>query len=232
MPKVSQSAAELPNSFALLLGYLNFSAGAFDVSAWKSINSLYAEFEPITANGEIVERSDTVDNVADALREALKRLHQTDPAFRDVGQAEGVLRIVFDNVLPAYRAFHSDLLEHQAIGAMERPFFLMAVFQAVLETGGPWEGQDNVLVEKTLRKINDYMGWRPVAVLENDQLSEPYSHERVRPLPIYRSGVGAAHGHFSRLVDQAIQILSEAPKELLQQADFELDFVQNESTHL
>ena len=48
MPKVSQSAAELPNSFALLLGYLNFSAGAFDVSAWKSINSLYAEFEPIT----------------------------------------------------------------------------------------------------------------------------------------------------------------------------------------
>ena len=225
MPKVSQSAAELPNSFALLLGYLNFSAGAFDVSAWKSINSLYAEFEPINANGEIVERSDTVENVADALREALKRLHQTDPAFRDVGQAEGVLRIVFDNVLPAYRAFHSDLLEHQAIGAMERPFFLMAVFQAVLETGGPWEGQDDILVKKTLRKINDYMGWRPVAVLENDQLSEPYSHERVRPLPIYRSGVGAAHGHFSRLVDQAIQILSEAPKELLQQADFELDLL-------
>ena len=56
MPKVSQSAAELPNSFALLLGYLNFSAGAFDVSAWKSINDLYAQFEPITATGEIVER--------------------------------------------------------------------------------------------------------------------------------------------------------------------------------
>ena len=37
-------------------------------------------------------------------------------------------------------------------------------------------------------------------------------HERVRPLPIYRSGVGAAHGHFSRLVDQAIQILERGPK--------------------
>ena len=44
MPKVPQSAAEMPNSFALLLGYLNFSAGAFDVSAWKSINDLYAQF--------------------------------------------------------------------------------------------------------------------------------------------------------------------------------------------
>ena len=98
MPKVPQSAAEMPNSFALLLGYLNFSAGAFDVSAWKSINDLYAQFEPIDANGDIVERADTVDGVADDLREALKRLHQTDPAFRDVGQAEGVLRIVFENV--------------------------------------------------------------------------------------------------------------------------------------
>ena len=77
MPKVSQSAAEMPNSFALLLGYLNFSAGAFDVSAWKSINeSLCSSLSQLTANGEIVERSDTVDNVADALREALKRLHQ------------------------------------------------------------------------------------------------------------------------------------------------------------
>ena len=169
MSKVSQSAAEMPNSFALLLGYLNFSAGAFDVSAWKSINELYAQFEPIGTNGDIVERADTVDGVAGALREALKQLHRTDPAFRDVGQAKSVLRIVFDNVLPAYRAFHSDLLEHQAIGAIERPFFLMAVFQAVLETGGPWEGQDDVLVKKTLRKINDYMGWRPVAVLENAQ---------------------------------------------------------------
>ena len=60
MPKASQSAAELPNSFALLLGYLNFSAGAFDVSAWKSMNDLYAQFEPITVNGDIIEQSDTV----------------------------------------------------------------------------------------------------------------------------------------------------------------------------
>ena len=99
-------------------------------------------------------------------------------------------------MLPAYRAFHSDLLEHQAIGAIERPFFLMAVFQAVLETGGPWEGQDDVVVKKTLRKINDYMGWRPVAVLENDQLSEPYPHERVRPLPIYRRCRGGSRSFF------------------------------------
>ncbi|MBT7730015.1 MAG: hypothetical protein HN703_14130, partial [Planctomycetaceae bacterium] len=152
-------------------------------------------------------------------------LHQTDPAFRNVDQAKGVVRIVFEQVLPAYREFHRDLLEHQAVGAIERPFFLMAIFQAVLATGGPWEGEDDNVVKKVLYKINDYMGWRPVAVLENGQLSEPYRHERVRPLPIYIRGVGAAHGHFSRLVDQAVQILEEAPKELLGQADFDLDLL-------
>ena len=225
MPKVSQSAEETPNSCALFLGYLNFSAGAFDASAWKSLNDLYLQFEPSTTNGEIVEQVDTVNKVAEALRVALDQLHQTNAAFRDVSQAEGVLRIVFDNVLPAYRAFHSDLLEHQATGAIERPFFLMAVFQAVLEIGGPWAGQDDVLVKKTLRTINDYMGWRPVAVLENDQLSEPYPHERIRPIPIYRKGVGAAHGRFTGLVNQAIHILNEAPKDLLQQADFDLNLL-------
>ena len=83
---------------------------------------------PIDDNGDIVELADTVDGVADNLREALKQLHQTDPAFRDVGQAESVLRIVFENVLPAYRVFHADLLEHQAIGAIERPFFDVFVY--------------------------------------------------------------------------------------------------------
>ena len=60
MPKVSQSADEMPNSCALFLGYLNFSAGAFDASAWKSLNNLYSQFEPSTTNGDIVEQVDTV----------------------------------------------------------------------------------------------------------------------------------------------------------------------------
>ena len=171
MPKVFQSAAEKPNSFALLLGYLNFSAGAIDVSAWRAINDIYAQFEPCAEHGEIVEQATTVQKVADALREGLTHLHQTDPAFRNVDQAEGVVRIVFEQVLPAYREFHRDLLEHQAFGAIERPFFLMAIFQAVLATGGPWEGEDDNVIKKVLYKINDYMGWRPVAVLENGQLS-------------------------------------------------------------
>ena len=225
MPKVPQSAAEKPDSFALLLGYLNFSAGAIDVSAWRAINDIYAQFEPCAKHGEIVEQAGTVEKVADALQEALKHLHQTDPVFQNIDQAEGVVRIVFERVLPAYREFHSDLLEHQALGAIERPFFLMAIFQAILAIGGPWEGEDDGIVEKVFFKINDYMGWRPVAVLENGQLSEPYLHERVRPIPIYIRGVGAAHGHFSMLVDQAIQILEEAPKELLEQADFDLELL-------
>ena len=33
-------------------------------------------------------------------------------AFRDTGQAEAVIGLVFDEVLPAYRRHHADLLAH------------------------------------------------------------------------------------------------------------------------
>src|SRR6516225_4228804 len=43
----------------------------------------------------------------------LNDLKTTDSsAFRDVGQAEAVLPLVFTEVLPAYRAHHADLLFH------------------------------------------------------------------------------------------------------------------------
>lgn len=221
MSKAPPPTAPPPDPLAGLLGYLNFSAGAADVTSWSVLSDLYARFEPVADNGRPVEQPDTASRVAEVLREELARLQQTDPAFRDVGQAVGVIRIVFDRLLPAYRQFHHDLLEHQAPGALERPFFVMAAAQAVLATGGPWEGADSEVVDRAIRQLNDYMGWRPVAVLENGQLSEPYPHERVRPLPLYVAGAGAAHGRFAVLVARAVAILHAAPPELLRQADFD-----------
>ena len=198
----------------LVLGYLNFSSGAFDPAVWRAMSELFAAVEP---QGE---RPEAAILVGQSLRDRLATLEATEPAFRDARQARETIDLVFEGVLPAYRRFHADLLEHQSPGAVERPFSVMAATQAVLAAGGP--GTPDV-VDDAINRLNDYVGWRPVAVLENGRLSEPYPHERVRPVPLFVAGAGAAHGRYRDLVAGAIEILAAAPDQLVQQADFELD---------
>ena len=194
----------------LVLGYLNFSSGAFDPAVWRAMSELFAAVEP---QGE---RPEAAILVGQSLRDRLATLEATEPAFRDARQARETIDLVFEGVLPAYRRFHADLLEHQSPGAVERPFSVMAATQAVLAAGGP--GTPDV-VDDAINRLNDYVGWRPVAVLENGRLSEPYPHERVRPVPLFVAGAGAAHGRYRDLVAGAIEILAAAPDQLVQQAD-------------
>ena len=212
---------------ALVLGYLNFSSGAFDPAAWRALSDLYAAAEPAGPQG-VVERPDAVVSVAAFLKERLAALEATEPAFRDSSQARSVLAVVFDRFLSAYRVFHADLLEHQPPGAIERPFFVMAAAQAVLATGGPWDDTDTTaeIIRQAIAQLNDYVGWRPVAVLENGRLSEPYPHERVRPIPLFVAGAGTAQGKYRDLVAGAVEILTAAPPGLLQQADFDLSMLE------
>ncbi len=207
---------------AIVLGYLNFSSGTFDAAVWRGINDLYAEIEPAVPNSSVTEGADTAALVAAALRARLLGLETTEPAFRDAVQARWAIDAVFEGLLPAYRRYHADLLEHQPPGAIERPFFLMAAMRCLLTEGGPEDDREAV-VARAIDRLNDYVGWRPLAVLENGRLSEPYPHERVRPIPLYVAGVGAAHGRYRQLVTGAIAILNEVPVELLRQADFDLD---------
>jgi hypothetical protein len=209
---------------AIVLGYLNFSSGAFDPAAWRACSDLYAALEPAT-EGVVAEAPDAADGLAAALGTRLGELEPAEPAFREATQARWALSVVFDHVLPGYRRFHADLLEHQPPGAIERPYFVMAAVQAVLAAASP--GDDpQAAAAAAIDRLNDYVGWRPVAVLENGRLSEPYRHERVRPVPLYASGAGAAHGRYGSLVANAIDILREAPRELVQQADFELELLE------
>ncbi len=199
---------------ALVLGYLNFSSGAFDPAVWRAFSDLFAAVE---ADGE---HPDSAGRVAADLRSRLAALESTEPAFRDSSQAREALRILFDELLPGYRRFHADLLEHQPGGAIERPFFVIAAAQALLAAGGP---SSPGVVDEAIQRLNDYVGWRPVAVLENGRLSEPYPHERVRPVPLWIAGVGAAHGCYHDLTARAVEILQAAPEGLLRQADFDLE---------
>jgi len=204
---------------ALVLGYANFSSGAFDPAVWRAFNQLYADLEPADESGEVAERPDTSSRVAGRLRDRLAALEGTEPAFADSGQARWVLDTTFDHLLPAYRAHHADLLEHQLPGGLERPFFVMAAVRSLLAEGCP-EADD--AVPRAIDRLDDYVGWRPLAVLENGRLSSPYPHERVRPIPLFVAGAGVAHGRYRDLVDGAIGILEGVPAELLRQADFDL----------
>ena len=235
---------------ATLLGYLNFSSGAFDPSVWQAMNELFTQVEPggepVASSEESeaaeaggadtaappgaiavgsLERPEAFSAVADLLRRRLAVLEREAPAFRNAEQARHVLSLTFDQLPTAYREFHRDLLEHQPSGALERPFFMAAAAQAVLATGGPFDDSHAVL-ERAIGTLNDYVGWRPVAVLENERLSEPYPHERVRPLPLFVAGAGVAHGRYSGLISGALEILQQAPQALTNQADFDLSMLE------
>jgi len=218
--------ARAPDPAALVLGYLNFSSGAFDPAVWRGWSDLFAAVEPDEQDGPR-ERAVAAWEVFDLLAKRLGALEAAEPAFRDARQARQVLAIL-GNLLTGYRTFHEDLLEHQPAGAIERPFFVAAATQALLAGGVP-DGDGaadaravEAAVAKAIGRLNDYVGWRPVAVLENGRLSEPYPHERVRPIPLFVAGAGVAHGRYRDLVAGAIEILSAAPSTLLDQADFDL----------
>ncbi|MFM9194490.1 MAG: hypothetical protein ACKOWG_01865, partial [Planctomycetia bacterium] len=124
---------------AVLLGYLNFSSGAFDPAVWRAMNDLFAAVEGdgcggagAAPGGTVVEPPDAAARVARLVSGRLDELATTEAAFRDARQARAVLDLLFTRLLPAYRAFHGDLLEHQPPGGLERPFFLMAAAQAIL----------------------------------------------------------------------------------------------------
>src|SRR5581483_6017299 len=86
----------------------------------------------------------------------------------------------------------------------------------------PWNETDRI-VQGALDRLNDFLGYRPVAVLENGRRMEPYPHERFRPVPLFLRGVGAAHGPYHEVVTRAIELLRSTPEDLLAEAHFSLD---------
>jgi hypothetical protein len=153
---------------------------------------------------------------------ALDRLERESPVFRDTRQARAVIHLAFGDVLSAYRAHHSDLLFHVEPQGLVQPFFMARLFEATLAQGGPWTDTARIL-PGALRTLNDFLGHRPVAVLENGRKMEPYPHERFRPIPIYLRGAGVAAGRYAAVVSQALSLLANTPEEIRRSAWFNLD---------
>lgn len=210
------------------LGYLNFSSGTPDARFLRNVNDLSVWIEGLRTShqgvsGPLAEEP-TWRLLGRAMREYLPHCRGTSDAFRDIGQAEAVVTLVFDHVLGAYRRWHRDLLFHQSDEALFQPFFVGRVCEAVLAEGGPWHENDRI-VAGALARLNDFIGHRPVAVLRTQQRIQPYAHERVRPIPLYVAGAGVAAGPCHDLIDRALTILAATDPDLLDEAWFNLDLL-------
>lgn len=211
---VTQSGS--PQRLQELVGYLNFSSGAADPRFLANLNELFGEVE---AAGSPDGPAALV--VQCILAQAVEELHRSSAAFRDVDQARSVLPLVFARFLPAYREYHRDLLHHQSAAELWRPFFVGRACEAVLRQGAPWEEADRILTG-ALAEFNDYLGYRPVAVLHSGQRMEPYAHEWTRPLPLFARQAGIAVGRYSGLIAAALELLGQTSEARLAAAHFSL----------
>lgn len=198
------------------VGYLNFSSGASDPKFLRNINELFRSIERQSPQAEPLRVLTTW------LQGAIDRLAAEGKAFSDVKQARAVVNLLDPGLLDAYREFHRDLLFHQPSNDLWRPFFIGRCFEALLSQGGPWHEQERILAG-AIAQLNDFVGYRPVATLASGNLSNPYSHEFVRPIPLYIRDAGVAVGRYEKIIGLALEILANTDQEILSRAWFDLE---------
>lgn len=211
------------DSIQAILGYLNFSSGIHDPQFFKHLNFLYQHCEHACCEKPDCDATKPLWlHVVELLEERLKLLQDKNATFANDHQASRVLENIKSNILPQYLKFHSDLLFHQTENSLYGPFFIGRVFECCLEQMNHSPEWDDTRQDEIIDKINDYVGYRPVAVLENDRKMEPYSHEWCRPIPIFLQDVGVAYGVYADLVNKTLEILRSVPQQICNAAQFDL----------
>lgn len=204
---------------AQVLGYLNFSAGKPDPKTLGALNRIYSRALP----GGPYAGLPAWLQIQQWLQDALTRLRDTNPAFRASEQAAAVIELVWLHLLPSYLDFHRDQLFHQEPESIFNGFMLGRAIEAVLQQGSPWEDVDRI-TKGAIRSLNDFVGYRPVAVLEHRKL-EPYPNEMVRPIPLYIAGVGVTAGSYEGVVTECIAILKRTDPDTLRRAYFDFSLL-------
>ncbi|MCG8586138.1 MAG: hypothetical protein MI757_15630, partial [Pirellulales bacterium] len=189
MPEVAFSTDDI-QALSDILGYLNFSEGAADARLLANLNRVYRP---------VYEQSDGSTPLWRQFHEELLRrlegLAAESDTFRDSTQASSSLSLAFDHVIPSYLEFHRDLLAHQKEDFLFGPLMIGRIFEAVLRQPRPWDDQQQVL-GGAIASLCDYIGYRPVAVLESERKIAPYANEWVRPVPLYVRDVGVGVGRY------------------------------------
>ncbi|MDR0869205.1 MAG: hypothetical protein LBN39_00280, partial [Planctomycetaceae bacterium] len=211
---MAQSSQNSPESVKEILGYLNFSSGERNLRFFQVLNSYWEEkFSSPSPAGE----KGFVYHIIESLENDLTELSAESAAFKVDDQAGQVLKLVREELLPAYRQFHSDLLHHHKDDAVFNSFFLAKAFETVLQQEAPRTDTDKV-VKKSIKQLNDYIGYRPIPVLEGEERHQPYMHEWVAPVPLYIDGAGVAAGRYRELIEQTLTILNETDPQILYEA--------------
>ncbi|MCL2120243.1 MAG: hypothetical protein FWH27_17645, partial [Planctomycetaceae bacterium] len=211
-------SGEIRSRIKEILGYLSFSAGTRDTSFLRSFNEVFAwlsEKQP----------HQTWQALQQILVQELTILRGESDAFRSSDQAATALTLVFEKLLPAYREFHSDALFHQPDDFLFSPFFLGRCFEILLSQEQPWD-DEATLIQQVICRLNDYIGYRPVPVLEGREKNEANPHEWVAPIPLYLEGVGVATGRYQAVVEKALEILRDTDPAILRDACFDPDKLQ------
>ncbi len=206
-----------------VLGVLNFSSGGNDGPLAVGFCELSAA---LTAEG--AGPVPGYPRALAALSDRLDTLSAERSAFADAAQARAVLAGLGD--LPAdYRKYHRDLLPDLSEADLSAPLFLAAAADALLQVGA---GADDAgagarrgpgAVRAAVLRLNDYVGHRPIPVLEGGGRSEVHPHERHRPVPLWRPEVGSAPGPAAALLDATLELLRQTPADMLDEAEYHPD---------
>ena len=238
-----------------ILGFLNFSTGSFDPKFYRDFDDFFFDLDALNQEESIAERREdlscesemapgqketvtvclnskpeapsgaepTYQTVRRILLEALDDLTTCSDAFKNGDQARGVLEFVYEHLLPAYKEFHADLLYHKSDVELFTSFFIAQCCQYALEAESPW---DDFKQADILQQLNDYIGYRPVAVLHSHQKMQPYSHEYFHPQTLYLEGAGLWKGPYYEVVCLALNILRNTDEQILLKAMFDPDELQ------
>lgn len=226
-----------------VLGYLNFSTGSFDPKFYRDLNDLFYDLDVLNRNVPIKpnvfdvnqrsadkqkfseftadkpeERIPTYQVVYNILKEGLITLQKETTTFKNNAQALGALCFTFDHVLPAYKEFHKNLLFHKTDEELFTSFFIARTMEYVLQAEAPW---DDFKQAEIIQRLNDYVGYRPTAVLHNRQKMQPYSHEFFQPIPLYIENAGIWKGPYTDVCEVALNILRNTDESILQKAYFD-----------
>ncbi|MEM8669608.1 MAG: hypothetical protein AAGG48_18925 [Planctomycetota bacterium] len=208
----------LSETLKRLAGYLNFSAGSSDpvtLAAWNEVYEAASQGDPLTGPAAWLV-------VRDWLSETLQALSAQQSAFADCKQAERIIKLLWSQLLPAYLDFHRDLLFHQEPELLFNGFFMGRAADALLSGG--LDGDDDQVIQSAIDRLDEFVGYRPVAMLENRQC-HPYRHEFVFPVPLYCKDAGVSAGPYREIITRAIDALKQTDEGILRAAAFDLDRV-------
>ncbi len=196
---------------AKLVGYLNFSDGRPDPKFRAGVADIWAA---LLAAGDPTPWQ-TLPRWLTARADELQAGGAA--AYADVTQAKDVIAGGLVELPPLYRRHHADLLAHQPDDALFAPFFLVRCAEATLAARGTGKP-----LRTALAGLNDFVGYRPIALLESRPQTDFYPHEKVAPVPLYFRGVGAAPGKYADVVRPTLELLAATNPDRLAAASFDL----------